>query len=100
MGGQNPYIQDAEVELPAQQYKITFSADERDGPSQAGGVALRRPRAAREYSGHCVEARHRADQRARVCAAPTCHVVVRQGMDNCSEPSDDEEDQLERTPTG
>ncbi len=30
-----------------------------------------------------------------VCACSTCHVIVRQGLDACNEPSDEEEDQLD-----
>jgi 2Fe-2S ferredoxin len=30
-----------------------------------------------------------------VCACSTCHVIVRQGLDTCNEPSDEEEDQLD-----
>lgn len=30
-----------------------------------------------------------------VCACSTCHVIVRQGLDACNEPTDEEEDQLD-----
>jgi 2Fe-2S ferredoxin len=30
-----------------------------------------------------------------VCACATCHVIVRQGLESCNEPSDEEEDQLD-----
>ena len=33
-----------------------------------------------------------------VCACSTCHVIVRQGIEACGEPTDDELDQLEKAP--
>ena len=30
-----------------------------------------------------------------VCACSTCHVIVREGLASCGEPSDEEEDQLD-----
>jgi ferredoxin, 2Fe-2S len=33
-----------------------------------------------------------------VCACATCHVIVRQGLESCSESTEDEEDQLEKAP--
>ena len=33
-----------------------------------------------------------------VCACSTCHVILREGMENCNEASEDEEDMLELAP--
>ncbi|MCL5270778.1 MAG: 2Fe-2S iron-sulfur cluster-binding protein [bacterium] len=33
-----------------------------------------------------------------VCACATCHVIVREGLDSCSSPEDDELDQLDEAP--
>jgi len=33
-----------------------------------------------------------------VCACSTCHVIVKQGLDTCNEPTDDENDQLDEAP--
>ncbi|HOA72766.1 MAG TPA: 2Fe-2S iron-sulfur cluster-binding protein [Phycisphaerae bacterium] len=96
MGGQNPYIQDAEVELPTQKYKITFQpmnvtveVDPAELPYGDHGlpgsildIALK----------HGIELDHAC---GGVCACSTCHVVVREGLDHCNEPSEEEEDQLD-----
>lgn len=33
-----------------------------------------------------------------VCACSTCHVIVREGLSSCNEPTDEELDQLEEAP--
>ena len=33
-----------------------------------------------------------------VCACSTCHVIVRKGLESCSEATEDEEDQLDQAP--
>lgn len=96
MGGQNPYIQDAEVELPTQKYKLTFMPmnvtvevnpeelpyGDHGLPGSILDIALK----------HGIELDHAC---GGVCACSTCHVVVRQGLNACNDPSDEEEDQLD-----
>ena len=96
MGGQNPYIQDAEVDLPTQKYKITFLPmnvtvevdpaelpyDDHGLPGSILDIAMK----------HGIELDHAC---GGVCACSTCHVVVKEGLENCNEPSEDEEDQLD-----
>ena len=99
MGGTNPYIKDAKYALPTQPYKITFlpenkvvEVDPRDLPYSRDGakgsileIAL----------GHDVEIDHSC---GGVCACSTCHVIVKEGLESCQEPSDDELDQLDSAP--
>ncbi|MBX9654164.1 2Fe-2S iron-sulfur cluster binding domain-containing protein [bacterium] len=97
MGGKNPYIKQAEVDLPTKKYKVTFLPDNvtievdpadlpysRDGLpgsildlSEAAGVAI----------DHAC---------GGVCACSTCHVYIREGLKSCNPATDDEEDMLDQ----
>ncbi len=96
MGGQNPYIDDAELKLPTQKYTITFKPmdvtievdpekipyDDHGLPGSILDIAM----------AHGVELDHAC---GGVCACSTCHVVVREGSDTCNESTEDEDDQLD-----
>lgn len=96
MGGQNPYIEGAEVELPTQKYRITFQpmnitveVNPEDLPYGDHGL----PGSILDIAmKHGIELDHAC---GGVCACSTCHVIVKQGLSNCNEPSDEEEDQLD-----
>ena len=99
MGGTNPYVKRPAPPPPTQKYKLTFLPAQvtvevdparvpytRDG--QQGSIleiAL----------GHGVEIAHAC---GGVVACSTCHVIVRQGLETCSEATDDELDQLDKAP--
>jgi len=97
MAGVNPYIEPAKVEPPKQKYKITFFPEgktveidpakipyDRTGlPGSILDIALGLADVNLDHS--C----------GGVCACSTCHVIVRQGLESCNEPTDDELDQLE-----
>ncbi len=99
MGGTNPFIEPAAVERPAKQYTLTFLPDQekvevdpaelpygRDGlPGSILDVAL----------GHDIAIDHAC---GGVAACSTCHVIVREGLETCNPPTDDELDQLEKAP--
>ena len=102
MGGSNPYIEKPEVELPTKPYSVTFILPEKRtievqvdpakipyGPTGLPGslldIALN----------NGVDLEHSC---GGVCACSTCHVIVRQGLETCSEGTDDEYDQLEEAP--
>ncbi len=101
MGGINPYIAKAEVELPKKAYKIRLQGPDKTVeievdpakipycepglPGSILNVAL----------GSGVEIEHAC---GGVCACSTCHVIVKQGLDSCNEPTDDEYDQLDEAP--
>lgn len=96
MGGKNPYIEETNVPLPTQKYKITFLPDNvtievdpselpygRDGkPGSILDIA--------EEAG--VELDHAC---GGVCACSTCHVYVREGLESCNPATDAEEDMLD-----
>lgn len=96
MGGQNPYIEEADVALPTKKYRITFlpsnqtvEIDPQDLPYGDHGL----PGSVLDIAmQHGIELDHAC---GGVCACSTCHVVVREGLDACNESTDDEEDQLD-----
>jgi 2Fe-2S ferredoxin len=102
MGGVNPYIEKADVELPTKSYTVTFVKPDKTqqvvqvnpgnipyGPTGLPGsildIAL----------GAGIDLEHVC---GGVCACSTCHVVVKQGLETCNEGTDDEFDQLEEAP--
>ena len=102
MGGTNPYIEKAEYELPQRTYSVTFITPhgvvtkvEVDpakipyGPTGLPGSLLD------VAMGSGVALEHVC---GGVCACSTCHVIVKQGLESCSEGTDDEFDQLEEAP--
>lgn len=96
MGGQNPYIDNTGAALPRNRYRITFlpmgvtvevdparlSEDSHGLPGSILDIALK----------HGIELDHAC---GGVCACSTCHVIVREGLESCNEPTDEEEDQLD-----
>ncbi len=102
MGGTNPYIEKAEAELPTKPYTITFIAPDRTetkvqvepGKIPYGSTGL--PGSILDIAiGNGVDLEHVC---GGVCACSTCHVIVKQGLESCSEGTDDEFDQLEEAP--
>lgn len=102
MGGTNPYIDKAEVELPTTSYTITFIAPNKHetkvvvepdkipyGPTGLPGSVLD------IAMGNGVDLEHVC---GGVCACSTCHVIVKKGLETCNEGTDDEFDQLEEAP--
>ena len=96
MGGVNPYIKPAEVKKPTRKYTITFLPEGKTftvDPSVSryghNGLELSILDIS-EGAGVAID--HSC---GGVCACSTCHVYVRQGLESCNPPSEDEEDQLE-----
>lgn len=99
MGGQNPYIEEADVKLPTKKYTVTFKeVGKPDRTIEVDPAKL-------PYGDHGlpgsfldiamangVELDHAC---GGVCACSTCHVKVRQGLETCNEATEDEEDQLD-----
>ncbi len=96
MGGQNPYIQDVDLRLPTRKYRITFlpanvtvEVDPAELPYGDHGL----PGSILDIAmKHGIDLDHAC---GGVCACSTCHVVVRQGLASCNDPSEEEEDQLD-----
>ena len=89
-------LEDAPARLPRRKYRITFLPmnmtvevdpgqlpyDQHGLPGSILDVALK----------HGIELDHAC---GGVCACSTCHVVVREGLEACNEPTQDEEDHLD-----
>ncbi len=99
MGGQNPYIEDANVRLPARRFKITFLDEQKQervikvDPAKIPYGDRGLPGSVLDIAlGHGIEIDHAC---GGVCACSTCHVIVREGLDTCSEATEAEEDRLD-----
>jgi 2Fe-2S ferredoxin len=98
MPGQNPYI-DADVELPKQKYKLTVIDEQKKehvleiDPAKIPYEDHGLPGSILDICmAHGIELDHAC---GGVCACSTCHVIVRQGLGSCNDPTDAEEDQLD-----
>ncbi len=99
MAGTNPYIEVPEIKLPETKYQltilpldITLEIDpqqfRREPTGQKGSILDILDAKGIDIDHSC----------GGVCACSTCHVLVRQGLDSCSEATDDEEDMLDLAP--
>ena len=99
MGGINPYIEQPEIKVPTQKYKMTFlpqnvtiEVDPEKFPYEHNGI----PGSILDIAlGNGIDMDHAC---GGVCACSTCHVVVKEGFDTMNESLDEEEDQLENAP--
>lgn len=99
MAGKNPYIAQTEARPAARPFRITFrpmdrtvEVDPRRIPYGAHGLAGSILDIA---LGHGVAIDHAC---GGVCACSTCHVVVREGLQALSHPTEAEDDQLDNAP--
>jgi len=96
MGGQNPYIEQAQFTPATKKYKITFlpegkvvEVDPEKVPYSHDGL----PGSILDIAmGAGVPLDHAC---GGVCACSTCHVIVHEGMDTINEATDAEFDQLD-----
>ena len=99
MGGTNPYVQQAVPEPATQKFTITFlpmnvtvEVDPEKIPYGVTGL----PGSILDVAlAHGIEIDHAC---GGVCACSTCHSIVREGLESCSEMSDAEEDELSYAP--
>ncbi len=101
MGGSNPYIEQVELKTATTPFTVTFHLPEETievpvdpdkipyGPTGQPGSLLD------IAMGAGIDVEHAC---GGVCACSTCHVVVKEGLDSCSEATDDELDQLDEAP--
>lgn len=102
MGGINPYIEKADVELPIKPYTVTFVKPDKTqqvvqvNPDNIPYGPTGLPASILDIAmGAGIDLEHVC---GGVCACSTCHVVVKQGLETCNEGTDDEFDQLEEAP--
>jgi 2Fe-2S ferredoxin len=96
MAGKNPYIEQAHAELPKTKYKITFLPEGKVvevDPEKLPYGRTGEPGSILDIAlAHGIDIDHSC---GGVCACSTCHVIVRQGLESCNEPTDDEMDMIE-----
>ena len=100
MAGVNPYIKPPESKLPEQKYQITYLNGEtkEEKVVEVDPAKLPYDRTGLKGSlleialGHGIPLDHSC---GGVCACSTCHVIVREGLETCSEATDDELDMVE-----
>jgi 2Fe-2S ferredoxin len=99
MGGSNPYISTPEIEKPKQSYTITYlpegkvvAVDPNDMPTSATGL----PGSILDIAlASEIDIDHAC---GGVCACSTCHIIVQEGLETCNESTDEENDELEKSP--
>ncbi len=100
MGGVNPYIEKPPVKKPTKRFTVTFQLEETGETKVVEVDPAQIPfgRTGQEGSlldialGAGLDVDHSC---GGVCACATCHVHVKEGLDTCSEATDDELDQLD-----
>jgi len=102
MGGTNPYIEKAGFERPTKSFTVTFIMPDKTehkvqvDPAKIPYGETGQPGSILDIAmGNGIELEHVC---GGVCACSTCHVIVKQGLDTCSDGTDDEFDQLEEAP--
>jgi 2Fe-2S ferredoxin len=96
MGGVNPYIEAAKVELPKKKYKLTVLPAGKEIEVDPAKLPYGRNGLSGSILDIVLGAGIPLDHSCGgVCACSTCHVIVREGMESCNEPTDDELDQLD-----
>ncbi len=101
MGGSNPYIEQVEVKAATTSFTVTFNMPEATlevqvDPSKVPYGPTGQPGSVLDIAmGAGIDVEHAC---GGVCACSTCHVIVKEGLDSCSEATDDELDQLDEAP--
>ena len=100
MAGINPYIEQTNPELPKRKYRIKFVFEETKETKvvEVDPEQIPYDRTGLEGSileialGNGIEIDHSC---GGVCACSTCHVIVVEGLESCSEATDDEMDMVD-----
>ena len=101
MGGSNPYIEQVEVKTATKPFTVTFNLPNKTlevqvDPSKIPYGPTGQPGSVLDIAmGAGIDVEHAC---GGVCACSTCHVIVKEGLDSCSEATDDELDQLDEAP--
>jgi 2Fe-2S ferredoxin len=99
MGGDNPYIKKPSAAGPTQKYTITFLPENKTVEVDPANM----PTAGTGLLGSVLDIAMANDididhACGGVCACSTCHIIVKEGFETCSESTEDEEDQLDKAP--
>ncbi len=101
MGGSNPYIEQVEAKTATEPFTVTLhmpdeTLDIQVDPSKIPYGPTGQPGSLLDIAmGAGLDVEHAC---GGVCACSTCHVIVKEGLDSCSEATDDELDQLDEAP--
>ena len=101
MGGSNPYIEKVESQAATKVFTITFKTPDETlevkvDPEKVPYGETGLPGSVLDVAlGAGIDLEHAC---GGVCACSTCHVIVKEGLDTCPEPTEDEDDQLEEAP--
>ena len=101
MAGTNPYVNIETPPLPRQAYQITIISEGEPHVLTVDPRHLPYDRSGQVGSildiceGNDIPLEHTC---GGVVACSTCHVIVREGLESCNEPTEDELDQLEEAP--
>lgn len=101
MGGSNPYIEQADTQVATKPFTITFKT--LDGIKEVKVEPDKIPYGETGLPGSVLDIAMGAGVDLEhacggVCACSTCHVIVKEGLETCSEATDDENDQLDEAP--
>ncbi len=101
MGGSNPYIEQVEIKAATTSFMVTFNMPDATievqvDPSKIPYGPTGQPGSLLDIAmGAGIDVEHAC---GGVCACSTCHVLVKEGLESCSEATDDELDQLDEAP--
>ena len=101
MGGSNPYIEKSDTTIAKKPFKVTFITTDAPIVIQVDTTKLPLgdnglPGSLLDIAlGNGIDVEHAC---GGVCACSTCHIIVKEGLETCNEPTDDENDQLDEAP--
>lgn len=100
MGGVNPYIDKPKTERPDRKFRVTFLIEETGERKEFEVNPAELPYGRTGLEGSILDIAEGAGLEidhacGGVCACATCHVKVREGLETCSKPTEDEEDQID-----
>ena len=96
MAGVNPYIEAARFEPAKNKFKVTFLPDGKTFEVDPEKVPYNRTGLPGSILDIAYAAGVEIDHACGgVCACSTCHVIVKEGLDSCNQPTDDELDMLD-----
>jgi len=99
MSGTNPYIEKPQFKLPESDYKIIFLPMQKRVEVLSENISTESDGLPGSILNAALDAGIDLDHSCGgVCACSTCHIIVRQGLESCSEATEDEEDMLDLAP--
>lgn len=96
MGGTNPYIKPAEFTPATRKFTVTFLPEGKSFEVDPNDIPFDRTGLPGSILDIAYAAGVSIDHACGgVCACSTCHVIIREGLESCSEATDDELDMLD-----